>query len=60
MSGLFGLSYSMFTECWQTTRRGTMGGLIQSMYFVGEITTEGDAAGQAVAQFFGTRSPPGR
>ena len=41
MGGLFGLSFSMFTECWQTSRRGTMGGLIQSMYFVGEILTEG-------------------
>ncbi len=41
MGGLFGLSFSMFTECWQTSRRGTMGGLIQSMYFVGEIVTEG-------------------
>ena len=41
MGGLFGLSYSMFTECWQTKKRGTMGGIIQSMYFVGEILTEG-------------------
>lgn len=41
MGGLFGLSFSMFTECWQTSKRGTMGGLIQSMYFLGEILTEG-------------------
>ncbi|WP_218064040.1 MFS transporter [Arthrobacter wenxiniae] len=41
MGGLFGLSFSMFTECWQTKKRGTMGGIIQSMYFVGEILTEG-------------------
>lgn len=41
MGGLFGLSFSMFTECWQTSRRGTMGGLIQSMYFLGEIITVG-------------------
>ncbi|GAA5189647.1 MFS transporter [Arthrobacter gyeryongensis] len=41
MGGLFGLSFSMFTECWQTTKRGTMGGIIQSMYFVGEILTAG-------------------
>jgi MFS family permease len=41
MGGLFGLSFSMFTECWKTTRRGTMGGLIQSMYFLGEIITVG-------------------
>ncbi|MEV6902620.1 MFS transporter [Amycolatopsis sp. NPDC051372] len=41
MGGLFGLSFSMFTECWKTTRRGTMGGLIQSMYFLGEIVTVG-------------------
>lgn len=41
MGGLFGLSFSMFTECWQTKKRGTMGGLIQSMYFVGEILTAG-------------------
>ncbi|MGO4859542.1 MFS transporter [Arthrobacter sp. 2MCAF14] len=31
----------MFTECWQTKKRGTMGGSIQSMYFVGEILTAG-------------------
>ncbi|BAS12011.1 hypothetical protein AHiyo8_03140 [Arthrobacter sp. Hiyo8] len=31
----------MFTECWQTKKRGTMGGIIQSMYFVGEILTAG-------------------
>jgi MFS family permease len=37
MGGLFGLSFSMFTECWQTKKRGTMGGIIQSMYFVGEM-----------------------
>lgn len=41
MGGLFGLSFSMFTECWQTKRRGTMGGIIQAMYFAGEILTEG-------------------
>lgn len=41
MGGLFGLSFSMFTECWQTKKRGTMGGIIQSMYFVGEILTAG-------------------
>lgn len=41
MGGLFGLSFSMFTECWQTSRRGTMGGLMQSMYFLGQIVTEG-------------------
>ncbi|MEE9095171.1 MFS transporter [Pseudarthrobacter phenanthrenivorans] len=41
MGGLFGLSFSMFTECWQTKKRGTMGGVIQSMYFVGEILTAG-------------------
>ncbi|GAB2998968.1 MFS transporter [Amycolatopsis acidiphila] len=41
MGGLFGLSFSMFTECWRTSRRGTMGGLIQSMYFLGEIVTVG-------------------
>lgn len=41
MGGLFGLSFSMFAECWHTRRRGAMGGSIQSMYFVGEIVTEG-------------------
>jgi SHS family lactate transporter-like MFS transporter len=41
MGGLFGLSFSMFTECWQTAKRGTMGGIIQAMYFAGEILTEG-------------------
>lgn len=41
MGGLFGLSFSMFAECWQTRKRGAMGGAIQSMYFVGEIVTEG-------------------
>lgn len=41
MGGLFGLSFSMFAECWHTSRRGAMGGAIQSMYFVGEIVTEG-------------------
>jgi SHS family lactate transporter-like MFS transporter len=41
MGGLFGLSFSMFAECWRTRRRGAMGGSIQSMYFVGEILTEG-------------------
>jgi SHS family lactate transporter-like MFS transporter len=41
MGGLFGLSFSMFTESWRTSRRGVMGGSIQSMYFVGEIVTEG-------------------
>ena len=41
MGGLFGLSFSMFAECWKTRRRGAMGGSIQAMYFVGEILTEG-------------------
>jgi SHS family lactate transporter-like MFS transporter len=41
MGGLFGLGYSMFTECWEVRNRGTVGGVIQSMYFVGEIITEG-------------------
>jgi SHS family lactate transporter-like MFS transporter len=41
MGGLFGLGYSMFTECWEVRNRGTVGGVIQSMYFVGEIVTEG-------------------
>ncbi|HSZ43454.1 MAG TPA: MFS transporter [Trebonia sp.] len=41
MGGLFGLGYSMFTECWEVRDRGTVGGVIQSMYFVGEIVTEG-------------------
>jgi SHS family lactate transporter-like MFS transporter len=41
MGGLFGLGYSMFTECWEVRNRGTVGGLIQSMYFVGQILTEG-------------------
>jgi SHS family lactate transporter-like MFS transporter len=41
MGGLFGLSFSMFAECWQTRKRGAMGGSIQAMYFVGEILTEG-------------------
>jgi MFS family permease len=41
MGGLFGLSFSMFAECWKTQRRGAMGGSIQAMYFVGEIVTEG-------------------
>lgn len=41
MGGLFGLTYSMFAECWQTARRGMMGGSIQAMYYVGQIVTEG-------------------
>ncbi|NLU74994.1 MFS transporter [Streptomyces sp. HNM0575] len=41
MGGLFGLSFSMFAECWKTRKRGLMGGSIQSMYFVGQIVTEG-------------------
>lgn len=41
MGGLFGLSFSMFAECWKTSKRGLMGGAIQSMYFTGEILTEG-------------------
>lgn len=41
MGGLFGLSFSMFAECWKTRKRGMMGGSIQSMYFVGQILTEG-------------------
>jgi SHS family lactate transporter-like MFS transporter len=41
MGGLFGLSFSMFAECWKTRKRGLMGGSIQAMYFIGEIVTEG-------------------
>jgi MFS family permease len=41
MGGLFGLSFSMFAECWKTRKRGMMGGSIQAMYFVGQILTEG-------------------
>jgi len=41
MGGLFGLSYSMFTESWKTSKRGAMGGSIQAMYFAGQIITEG-------------------
>jgi len=41
MGGLFGLSFSMFAECWKTSKRGLMGGSIQAMYFTGEIVTEG-------------------
>ncbi|MEU4671804.1 MFS transporter [Amycolatopsis sp. NPDC023774] len=41
MGGLFGLSYSMFAEAWKTSKRGLMGGSIQSMYIVGQIVTEG-------------------
>ncbi|TNC27782.1 MFS transporter [Amycolatopsis alkalitolerans] len=41
MGGLFGLSFSMFAECWKTAKRGMMGGSIQAMYFVGQIVTEG-------------------
>ncbi|WP_406430787.1 MFS transporter [Streptomyces sp. NBC_00631] len=41
MGGLFGLSFSMFTECWTPRRRGAMGGAIQSMFFVGQIITVG-------------------
>jgi MFS family permease len=41
MGGLFGLSYSMFAECWHTARRGMMGGSIQGMYIIGQIVTEG-------------------
>ncbi len=42
MGGLFGLSFSMFAECRKSgTRRGLVGGSIQSMYFAGEIVTEG-------------------
>lgn len=41
MGGLFGLSFSMFAECWKTRRRGAMGGSIQAMYFLGEVVTEG-------------------
>jgi MFS family permease len=41
MGGLFGLSFSMFAECWKTRKRGMMGGSIQAMYFVGQIVTEG-------------------
>jgi MFS family permease len=40
MGGLFGLSYSMFAESWRTSKRGAMGGAIQSMYFTGQIVTE--------------------
>jgi SHS family lactate transporter-like MFS transporter len=41
MGGLFGLSFSMFAECWKSRRRGAMGGSIQAMYFLGEVITEG-------------------
>ena len=41
MGGLFGLAFAMFTECWKTTRRGAMGGVIQAMFFVGQILTVG-------------------
>lgn len=41
MGGLFGLSFSMFAECWKTRKRGLMGGSIQAMYIVGQIVTEG-------------------
>jgi SHS family lactate transporter-like MFS transporter len=41
MGGLFGLAFSMFAECWKTTRRGAMGGSIQGMYFVGQMVTIG-------------------
>jgi SHS family lactate transporter-like MFS transporter len=41
MGGLFGLAYSMFAESWKSDKRGTMGGWIQAMYFVGQMVTEG-------------------
>jgi MFS family permease len=41
MGALFGLTYSMFAECWHTTKRGMMGGSIQAMYYIGQIVTEG-------------------
>lgn len=49
MGGLFGLSFSMFAECWKTRKRGMMGGSIQAMYFVGQILTEGVVYGCLVA-----------
>ncbi|GED29269.1 MFS transporter [Brevibacillus centrosporus] len=39
IGGQFGLVFTMFTECWKTEKRGTMGGLIQSMFVVGQIVT---------------------
>ena len=41
MGALFGLSFSMFAECWKTRKRNLMGGSIQAMYFTAEIVTEG-------------------
>jgi len=39
IGGLFGLAFTMFSECWKTERRGFMGGLIQSMFVLGQILT---------------------
>jgi len=41
IGGEFGLAFAMFSECWQTERRGLMGGVIQSMFIVGQIVTQG-------------------
>lgn len=41
IGGMFGLVFTMFTECWKTQKRGFMGGLIQSMFVVGQIVTIG-------------------
>jgi MFS family permease len=41
IGGMFGLVFTMFTECWKTEKRGFMGGLIQSMFVVGQIITIG-------------------
>jgi MFS family permease len=41
IGGMFGLVFTMFTECWKTEKRGYMGGLIQSMFVVGQILTVG-------------------
>ena len=40
IGGEFGLAFAMFSECWQTERRGFMGGAIQSMFIVGQIVTQ--------------------
>jgi MFS family permease len=41
IGGMFGLVFTMFTECWKIQKRGLMGGLIQSMFIVGQIITIG-------------------
>ena len=41
IGGEFGLAFAMFSECWQTERRGFMGGAIQSMFIVGQMVTQG-------------------